>query len=228
LISQLTVKQESVRSIKLKTADGVEIVGDYFSGVTDRGVLLLHMMPETRESWDEFALMLQEHGYHVLTIDLRGHGESEKGPDGYKRFSDQDHQSSRLDVDAAVDFLTASGAKHVFLIGASIGANLALQHLCSHTEIPAAVLFSPGLDYKGIETLPLVKKLNPRQAAFFVGSRDDIRKDGWSNAEMVEELYKNCSGECDIKIFDDAGHGITILKRYPSFAEEIMEWLEGR
>ena len=50
--------------IKLKTEDGVEIVGDFFevSKPNEIGVLMLHMMPAVRKSFAVFAEKIQQAG----------------------------------------------------------------------------------------------------------------------------------------------------------------------
>ena len=61
--------------ITLTTKDGMEIHGLYREvNQSQKAVLLLHMMPATKESWDGFATALQEKGITTLAIDERGHG----------------------------------------------------------------------------------------------------------------------------------------------------------
>src|SRR5207245_1856203 len=97
-------------------------------------VLLLHMMPAVKESWQELAKALNEAGLSALAIDFRGHGESVSKSDGtrlnYKDFADEQQQAKILDVRGAMEWLRARGAQdsQIAVIGASIGANLALQY----------------------------------------------------------------------------------------------------
>ena len=85
------------------------------------------MMPETRSSWTSLSAELNKDGLATLAIDLRGHGESTRqsavnsqqseteNKMDYKKFSDQEHQASRLDVDAAMNFLKSKGfAEKIF------------------------------------------------------------------------------------------------------------------
>ena len=143
------------------TKDGLTIVGDYYPGTGKSGVLLLHMMPADRTSWQQLAGQLQENGFHVLAIDLRGHGQSTGGPNGYQAFSDAQHQQSIFDIESAVEFLRSKGIEKIHMGGASIGANLALQYASQHQEIASAMLLSPGLDYHGIHTDIWIENLKP-------------------------------------------------------------------
>lgn len=116
----------------LKTIDNKKIAANLYKVENPKGwLILIHMMPAAKESWKKFAEEMRESGYESLAIDLRGHGESEGGPDGYQKFSDEEHQNGIYDLEAAWEFLKSAGAKpeKTALIGASIGANLALEFI---------------------------------------------------------------------------------------------------
>ena len=167
-----------MEKVTLQTSDNIAIAGDYYAPTiqSPRGVLLVHMMPSTKESWRMLAKRLRGSGYHVLAIDLRGHGESVGGPEGYKTFGDEEHQKSILDVEAGVGFLKTKGVveDHLSVIGASIGANFVLRYAAEHGT-KNCVLLSAGLDYKGIKADPLVQKFKNGQRVLFVASQDDER-----------------------------------------------------
>lgn len=211
--------------IELKTSDGVSLKGDYFVGRSDRGLLLLHMMPADRTSWRAFAEKSENANWHVLAIDLRGHGESQGGPNGYKSFSDAEHQASRYDVEAGVEFLKSRGVTVLSLGGASIGANLALQYLSEHPDVRGVFLLSPGLDYRGVKTEPAARNLKPGQFVFYVASRDDAH-----SADTVQQLFDVTPAGVskEIKFFETAGHGTTIFEREPQFMDSVVEWLQGQ
>ena len=128
-----------------QTKDQVLIVGDWMSTEKPKAAaLLLHMMPATRESWDELQEALEKKNIASLAIDLRGHGESMKqglNEIDYKNFTDFEHQETMLDIEASFQFLAKKGFTYsnIFLVGASIGANLALQAASEHKQIPAVV-----------------------------------------------------------------------------------------
>lgn len=211
--------------VELKTKDNVAIAGDYYSPkeTSGRGLLLLHMMPADRASWRVFAGKMQARNFHVLAIDLRGHGGSQGGPDGYKNFSDNGHQASRRDVEAGAELLRSKGAGEIYLGGASIGANLALQYIAEYAAAKAAFLLSPGIDYRGVKTKPAAQALREGQAVYYAASKDDSY-----SAETVRKLFAlTPSGAVkELKIFDAAGHGTAIFEREPEFMETIAIWLD--
>ncbi len=223
--------------VEFRTGDNLTIAGDYYApaDASTKGLLLLHMMPATRASWKVFAERARGLGFNTLAIDLRGHGESEGGPpkaslakggpDGYKSFSDAEHKASRYDVEAGVGFLKSKGAKEIYLGGASIGANLALQYLGQHSEAKAAFLLSPGLNYRGVVTENYARALVEGQAVYYVASRDDpasVEAVGKLSAATPSAVAK------ETKIFDEAGHGTTIFDRELEFADTIATWLAAQ
>lgn len=201
----------SPEKINLTASDGLSISANFYPSTEGRGWLLLtHMMPATKESWNTFAKEMQNKGYSSIAIDLRGHGESAGGPDGYRNFSDAEHQAGILDLESAWDFLKSRGAssEKTTVIGASIGANLSLQFLEKNQEIAKGVLLSAGLNYHGVKTEDATRKMNINQSILLVTSRDD---DG--NAAENELLYKTLPEKMNkqLIILENAGHGTNMF-----------------
>lgn len=209
-----------MRPVEFQTRDNVKIVADYYPPAvsSSRGVILVHMMPATRKSWNEFAVRLMQAGYHVLAIDLRGHGDS--GGGDYRQFSQEQHQASIADLVAAAEFLKAQRVSEIAVVGASIGANLALQHLAQDPQIRAAVLLSPGFDYHGIQTLPLAAQVPDKDKILLVGADDDAAGMGAS----CEDLQKRLNLSQKI-CFAAGGHGTNLLQSHPELAAQILDYL---
>ena len=93
-------------------ADGLRLVADERGDPTSPPVFLLHGGGQTRHSWGGTAAAVADRGWRAITIDLRGHGDSEWSPQG-------DYQLVRFaeDIDAVASVLPA----RPFLIGASLG-----------------------------------------------------------------------------------------------------------
>lgn len=213
--------------VTFETTDGVIIVGDYYEG-GGRTALLLHMRPATRGSWKGFAEKLLPVGFSVLAIDLRGHGESVQTKDGrtldYNRMSEAEERESIKDVEAAMDWLAREQSvvgNKVVLVGASIGANLALQYLSEHREVKAAALLSPGLDYRGIKTEPMVRKLTNSQAIYLVAAEDDEY-----SAESVRQLGEKTHAPHELKVFANGGHGTRLFDSHPTLMDELISWFQ--
>ena len=217
--------------IFLTAKDSVNIAADLYEVQQPLGwLVLIHMMPATKDSWQNLAEQFQDEGYESIAIDLRGHGSSDDGLEGYINFTDEDHQKSIFDLEAAVEYLIRNrkaSPEKISFIGASIGANLALQYISEHQEYKSAVLFSAGLNYHGIAAEPLIKNLKAGQKVFFISSRDDLRSSG-NNAEQNKQLYDLAptGAQKKIKIYETGGHGTDILKNNPELASLIKDFIK--
>lgn len=101
-----------VRTFDLRGDQGLGLAADERGPVDAPPVLLLHGGGQTRHSWGGTATALADRGWRSITMDLRGHGESEWAPGGDYRLS-----AFAADVDAVVPQLGG----RPFLIGASLG-----------------------------------------------------------------------------------------------------------
>ena len=211
--------------ISLKTLDGKKLAANLFESTNARGgVVFLHMMPATKSSYTDLAQRFQNLGWEGIAVDFRGHGASDGGPEGYLEFSDLQHQEKYLDIDAAVNYLKSRhiDESDIAIIGASIGANLALKYLVQSKGIKSAILLSPGLNYRGITTKDLATRLVSEKRVLFVGSEDDNY-----TKECIEELYGLVPEGVEKKkqIYKDAGHGTTMLERNADCAEIIINFI---
>jgi dienelactone hydrolase len=213
--------------IILNTDDGVEIVADYsFVEGSKFAGLLLHMMPADRKSYLKFSQELNKNGWTTLSIDLRGHGESvssDKGRLDYRKFSDKEHQASMFDLSAASNFLKTQGLafENQFLVGASIGANLSLKFLSENNKIKAAVLVSPGLDYRGILIEPFVdEKISDK--IILVATVGD------SYSYRTTQIIGKKSEKIKMQIYPGESHGTDILREHQQATEEIINWLKEK
>ena len=216
-----------MESIYFQTEDDVRIVGNYWKG-DQRAVLLLHMMPATKESWEAFAEALHTQGSTVLTIDLRGHGES-TNQDGeilnYKEFTDAEHQDSIADVEAAVAYMQEYGAKNISIVGASIGANLALMYQAGHSEIQKTILLSPGTNYYGVRTEPSAEALQKNQEVYFIAGTLDQRKTG-NAADMAKQIQSKVPGRSEMKIYENSAHGTDLFAEDSTLMDTLIAWLK--
>jgi pimeloyl-ACP methyl ester carboxylesterase len=108
--------------VTLPSGDGTPLSGWYVASRNGAAIALLHGAGSTRTSVLDHAAVLAGHGYGVLLLDARGHGESEgRGMDlGWWGESD---------AVGAVDFLTARpdvSPGRIGLVGLSMGGEEAI------------------------------------------------------------------------------------------------------
>ena len=91
---------------------GVRIAADRHGDPAARAVVFLHGGGQTRRSWGRAAATVARRGWQAVTVDMRGHGESDWSPDGDYRVS-----SFAADVREILDQLPPRPV----LVGASLG-----------------------------------------------------------------------------------------------------------
>jgi len=106
------------------------------------------------------------------------------------------------------------------IVGASIGANLALEYAAAHPSLGRVVALSPGLDYRGIATMPFVRALTKDQRVMLVSSREDEESAG-----AVEKLAETSLAKTELVVFDGGGHGTDLFETETGFVARVAEWL---
>lgn len=127
---------------------GVRIAADRQGEPADRAVVFLHGGGQTRRSWGRAAAAVAQRGWQAVTVDMRGHGESDWSPDGdYRVFS------FAADVREILNHLPPNPV----LVGASLGGITAMLLAGELARgIAAAVVLVdivPDMDPSGAERI---------------------------------------------------------------------------
>ncbi|ORV53802.1 peroxidase [Mycolicibacter engbaekii] len=107
----------TAQTVQYDGVDGVTLVADEWNrGAADAAghptIVLLHGGGQNRHSWHKTGQILADRGYHVVALDTRGHGDSDRAPHA-------DYAIEKLTADALA-VIDAIG-RPVALIGASMG-----------------------------------------------------------------------------------------------------------
>jgi alpha-beta hydrolase superfamily lysophospholipase len=170
------------------------------------------MLGQSRADWDPFARALQQRGFAVLTVDLRGQGES-SGP--------VDWAKAPADVQAVWQALTARpevAANHSGIVGASIGANLALMIGAKDSNVATVIALSPGQDYMGLQPAAQLGNFGQR-GVLFVASQDDAYS--YDSVRQMASL----APKGETYYFATAGHGLDMFSQ-PNLEPVLFSWLE--
>ncbi len=104
------------QTVEFSGAGGIRLVADEWNRDADTGghpaILMLHGGGQNRHSWKNTGQVLADSGYHVVALDSRGHGDSDRAPNA-------DYAIETLTADV-MKVLDAIGGP-VVLIGASMG-----------------------------------------------------------------------------------------------------------
>jgi len=179
------------------------------------GVILLHMLGSDRQVWDENGLAnsLVESGYAVLALDMRGHGQTGGTVDWPLVPADLRHVWKHFTSLDTVD------PQRTAVVGASIGANLALTTGADQPSIRTVVLLSPGLDYRGVATENPLQQYGQRPILIVASEEDTYAAD---SARTLADLAQ---GESQLEIYNGAGHGTNMFGPQPDLSPLILDWL---
>ena len=202
--------------VEATAGDGTALRGLYYPLARSApAVLLLHMLGGAKEDWENVAADMQAAGFIVLAVDLRGHGETGRA---------QDWSLARQDVATWLDDLRSRpnvDAARVGIVGASIGANLALNACADDPACRAVVMLSPGRDYRGVTTEDAMSALGTRPVLLVASEDDDY------SAESARVLDGLAQGEHRLELFQNAGHGTRMFNVELELTQLIIDWLKA-
>jgi pimeloyl-ACP methyl ester carboxylesterase len=102
----------------IRVAPGVRLHASRWDGDDGVSFLLLHGLASNARTWEGVATRLSELGHPVASVDLRGHGQSDKPDGGY------DFATLSADALAVLDGV---GFDRAVVAGQSTGGNLAVE-----------------------------------------------------------------------------------------------------
>ncbi|MGD9704265.1 MAG: alpha/beta hydrolase [Acidimicrobiia bacterium] len=121
--------------VVLQTSDGVDLAGWYVPSENGAAVVLLHGAGSTRSATLDHAAVLARHGYGVVLLDARGHGESGGRAMDFGWYGDDD-------VAAVVTFLERQpeiDPQRIGAVGLSMGGEEAVGAAAALPGIRAVV-----------------------------------------------------------------------------------------
>jgi dienelactone hydrolase len=234
------------RVVDLRASDGTVLKASYFAAAKPGpGVLLLHQVNRTRDSWDDLAGQLAAAGINTLTLDMRGFGES--GGTREDKLTAEERAQVRKrrpgDIDTALQYLASQpGVKRDGIgmggaggFGVDVSVDTARRH---STEVKSLVLLSGETLQDGLQFL---RKASQLPELFAVADDDEYPP----TVEAMELLYVTSSSPSkkfvhysgaeeapwlwyepvDVgKVPANGGHGTDMLKVHPEFPGIIVNW----
>ncbi|MDT5231433.1 MAG: hypothetical protein QOJ56_6766 [Mycobacterium sp.] len=113
----MTTVSSTPHTVEFSGVQGLTLVADEWNRGVDAAagrptILMLHGGGQNRFSWKNTGQVLADAGFHVVALDSRGHGDSDRAPD-----ADYDVETLTADVMQVLDAI----GRPVILIGASMG-----------------------------------------------------------------------------------------------------------
>jgi len=212
------------RIVDLTASDGTKLKATFFAAAKPGpGVLLLHQCNRQRKVWDGLAQQLSAAGINVLTLDMRGFGES-----GGERFDKMPPQQAGEmvrekwpgDIDIAFQYLVSQPGVTRDVIGvggASCGVNNSIQTARRHPEVKSLVLLSGNTDLDGRNYLR-----NSATPVFFAVADDDEFPPSIQSIEWLYSLTAN-PGKTFVH-YATGGHGSDMFAVHPELPGMIVDW----
>ena len=220
--SAVTLAAAQSQDIDLAGADGTTLKATYLSpGQPGPAMLLVHQCNMDRTSWSGIAAQLVDAGVHVLTLDLRGFGESAGAPlreIGFPTFM----QQAPGDVDAAFDHLAGRAgvdAARVGAGGASCGAMLTAD-LAARRDVEALMLLSGPPSEAAVANMAS----SPELAVFAAAATDDMVTPGVADA-LQGAVDGSGHPHSTAKIYEGSEHGLPMFDRNPDLQPALVSWL---
>ena len=148
---------------------GVRIVSDRHGDPQARAVVFLHGGGQTRRSWGRAAAAVAERGWQAITVDLRGHGESDWSNEGDYRVV-----SFAADIQEVVRQLPPRPV----LVGASLGG---------FTSMLLAGEISPGIA-SAVVLVDIVPNMDPSGANRIHAFMADRVASGFDSLDEVADM----------------------------------------
>jgi dienelactone hydrolase len=213
------------KEVDIKAPDGVNLKGTYTSpGRPGPAILLLHQCNMDRHAWDGLASDLANAGFHVLTFDFRGYGESGGGKltDADARRKEQQEKWPG-DVDAVYAYLLSQNEvdkSRIAAGGASCGVGQASALASRHHEIKALMLLSGNASDAAKDYITKTTSL----PVFGAASEDDKA----AAAGIKDALGASKNPQSALKIYPGTEHGVAMFGKDADLQPMIVSWLRAQ
>jgi uncharacterized protein len=239
----------------VRAPDGVELRGWKIRPLSPNGnwALLFHGVSDNRTGVFGAAQILLRHGYSVVMMDSRAHGESggDMATYGWKE---------RYDTVAITNALYATEkVSHLYALGVSMGAAIALQSAAVEPRIEGVVAEDPfadlrevSYDYAGLHFSPLLGKTlfriatieaMPAMAKAGGFNPDDVSpekavaarafsvllicgtRDRTIPCRHAERIYRAARGPKELWIVDGAQHAAALGHAPAEYEDRVVHFL---
>lgn len=191
-------------------------------------VVLLHSLGYSSADWGNLITDLNNAGYAVIAVDLRGHGKSIYDSNFRRKtwanFTPKVYQKFPNDVITILNKAQKDSKKvslnNLALVGADIGANTAVLVAKELRYKPKTlVLISPTTSFKGLYIPIALTQIGKIPILSMVSE-----KDGYCLHEQ-QNLSKFAQGGFYARNYPYGGMGMLMIKSNPSMSQDITKWI---
>lgn len=204
--------------VTLEASDGLSLSGLYLAPAEadDDGApaaLLMHHSGSQKEAWIDLIPVLHAAGFHVLSVDLRGHGQTGGDIDWPLAEDDAARWLQWLREQPGVD------PDRVSIVGASIGADLGLRVMANDPDLRTLVGLSVGLNVQGVGTEAPVEAMGPRP--LFLVATQGVPEE----RDAVLRLMSLAQGDVQMRLYNNTSCCTFLVLLERDLADAIVDWL---
>lgn len=210
-----------MKTARFQGSGGVTLAADVGGDRDAIPVILMHGGGQTRHSWGTAAHDLVAAGFHVISLDLRGHGES-----GWSQQGDYSMESFAADLRAVAATLPSPPA----LVGASLGGMTSLVAV-GEGQLPVRALVLvdvvPKMEPEGARRIGDFMRANPHGFADLDEVADAVARyiSHRPRPSNVEGLRKNLRLRDDGRFYWHWDPQITAMMGQPEAAAQFLDQL---
>jgi len=231
LISALCGAASAATSMSLEVKGGVTLDATYYAATEPGpGLLFLNMCDPARDqtAWKNVATALADKGYHILTFDYRGFGQSGGERPTNLRSVDEAMPYWRKhwmsDVQKAYDTLIAQegvGTTNMGIAGASCGVFMGLEFAIAHQNIRSLVFLGGPTEKSQLEHLADMNEVPILLISGDERGPNEIR----GTLEWSDEIF-SASNHADTRFlkYKTVTHGTNIFEHHPATEQMVVAW----
>jgi pimeloyl-ACP methyl ester carboxylesterase len=223
------------QAVSLLAVDRFHLQGSLHrpAGLPEEGelpaVIVVHPFARNRELSDVVISVLLERGFAVLSMDLRGHGQSYQTPDHKVLMppvlKPRDAQDMVRDQLLLVDYLVRQPAidgEKIGILGSGLSALIAVEAAGADERIGAVALVGPSDPVFGISGDEGMEKLGDRPAWIGTSSTNQA----W--LRRAEALAGIGSGERTLSTYEASVPRTAMLLDLPELTGDLAAWFDER
>lgn len=238
LLSSGSLAAPMPRPVRLVTADDLGLLGTFWPAevTPSPAVILVHGAGGSRTNWQEFAELLQDAGLAVFAFDLRGHGDSTRRltADGpvfvdQRALGPRDYTLMALDLETAMNWVATQPEilkERIAIVGADLGANLAVRYATLNPDVAALVLLSPTLDSHGIDISQAIGQVHLQHVRFVVAKNDAVAANDTRQLIQTRRRAVPTATLQDLIVCSGQRRGTDLISGVENLDIVLRDWLQ--
>jgi pimeloyl-ACP methyl ester carboxylesterase len=106
------------------------------------------------------------------------------------------------------------------MVGSSIGSTAVIRFAGDHPDLGGIVLFSPGLSYRGVETVPSARRYGRRKLIVYSADAEDAARgleQAWKQADQLPQPQP-----VTMRVVPGKAHGVKMIGDDPGLVAAVV------